>query len=161
MFFHKLIGNKWMWCSGIESNRCRFRVDMERTKHDLWSFLCLFNRHVVYLSMHKVLLSPATLRSRVPSANLRGWLPRPLSTTLLWTLHPTLGTVVGIMPQLYPLEATTRLNWCSVSHWCTWGIVRVILLLNWSTGSLLVKALGLLSWTLERLVVVDGEIPST
>jgi hypothetical protein len=108
-----------------------FRVDKERTKHNLWSFLCLFNRHVVYLSTHKVLLSPATLRSRVPSANLRGWLPRPLSITLPWSLHSTLGTVVGIMPQLSALEATTRLNRCGVSHWCTSGIVRAILLLNW------------------------------
>jgi hypothetical protein len=56
-----------------------------------------------------------------------------------------LGTIVGIMPQLSALEATTRLNWCGVSHWCTWGIVRAILLLNWSTRSLLVKALLLLS----------------
>jgi hypothetical protein len=56
-----------------------------------------------------------------------------------------LGTVVGIMPQLSALEATTRLDWCGVSHWCTRGIVRAILLLNWSTGSLLMKALGLLS----------------
>jgi hypothetical protein len=66
----------------------------------------LFNRHVVYLSTHKVLLSPVTLRSRVPGAILRGWLPRPLSTTFLWSLHSTLGTVVGIMPQLSALETT-------------------------------------------------------
>jgi hypothetical protein len=69
--------------------------------------------------MHVVLLSYVALGSKVPGVNLRRWLSRPLSITFMGSLHPMLGTVVGIMPQLSTLEATIMLIWGGVSHWFT------------------------------------------
>jgi hypothetical protein len=70
------------------------------------------------------------------------------------SLHPMLGTVVGIMPQLSTVEATIMLIWGGVSHWFTWGIAWVILLLVRSVRYLLVEALGLLNGTLKWVILL-------
>jgi hypothetical protein len=95
-------------------------------------------------AMHKVLL--ASLATSLWSTSLWTWLPKPVTTISLRSLHYSFGTVVSIVSQLSTLEAPTGLNRNSVSDRCPRAIVETTLLRSRSSRCLWVEALWLKRW---------------
>jgi hypothetical protein len=90
---------------------------------------------------HMTLL--ASLAGCLWSTSLRRWLPSPVSTVSLRSLHHPLGTIISIMPQLSTLEASTRLNRVGVSDRRPRVIVRTTQLRGRSSGCLRIEAMWL------------------
>jgi hypothetical protein len=110
MLCHELFSNKWMRCSIIKKNCCRYRIDKERTKHNIFGLLGFFSCHMVHPTMHVVLLA---------------------CVTFLRCLLIALRENTSIVSQVSAIETSTGVNWSIIPHWCAWAVLMRSLWCHW------------------------------